>query len=102
MSYWMRETAGWVLVGLGLLIFWTVYIFAGSGRVGSAGVMVLPGIFVFRGGIHLLKVAIAARICSETQDRLYPAPAISPARPVVTASRPNRSPLVLRPPIESR
>ena len=75
MRYWFREVAGWLLILLGLGIFTIAYDFCTSHMVFEAWPMVIVGIFVFRGGIHLLKVAVAARICQQSQDRLYPAPA---------------------------
>jgi hypothetical protein len=73
MSYWLREIAGWLLVLLGLWIFVTVYDYCQQRMIFEAGLMTLVGIIVFRGGIHVLKVAVAARICRTAQDQLYPA-----------------------------
>ena len=74
MRYWLREVAGWLLVGVGLLVFVLVYDFCTRQWIFEAGVMAVVGVFVFRGGVHLLKVAVAARVCQQTQDRLYPEP----------------------------
>jgi len=66
MRYWWRETAGWALVAIGLLIFtWAVLLLTVYHAIIDTGPMVVAGIIVFRGGIHLLKVAVAARICTE-------------------------------------
>ena len=66
MRYWWREAAGWVLVVIGLLIFgWAILLLTVYHGIFESGPMVLAGIFVFRGGIHLLKVAVAARVCTE-------------------------------------
>ena len=86
MTYWVREIAGWLLVGVGLLMFLAVYDLCESRRIFDAGLVMVPGIFVFRGGIHLLKVAVAARICARAQAQLYPeTPAGAGPRP--TAAR---------------
>jgi hypothetical protein len=93
MRFWVREIAGWVLVGLGLCIFMQCFWWLSGGRYIGAGSWTLVGFFVFRGGIHLLKVAVAARVCMEANDRLQSeAPARpSPRRvsgPAATVSRP--------------
>ncbi len=73
---WAREIAGWLLVLIGLLIFWAVYEWLERGsHLFDAGIWAVVGIIVFRGGIHLLKVAIAARICQQA------APEPPPRRP---------------------
>ncbi len=72
MNFWVREVAGWLLLLLGLAAFGlTVYLLLSNHWI-EAGLPSLIGIFLFRGGIHLLKVAVAARICLQAQDRLRP------------------------------
>lgn len=71
MIYWVREIVGWVLIALGLASFWVIYfVFLKSSpaRVFESWPMVFVGIFLFRGGIHLLKVAVAARICQQSPE----------------------------------
>lgn len=72
MSFWLREIFGWLFVGLGLLLFWTCYEYLGTQRIFEAGPLAIIGIVLFRGGIHMLKVATAARICREARERSKP------------------------------
>jgi hypothetical protein len=66
MRYWWRELAGWLLVALGVLMFvWAGLLITFNDQVIASGPLTVAGIFIFRGGIHLLKVAVAARVCSE-------------------------------------
>lgn len=71
MRFWWRELSGWLLIGVGLLFFLLVYELCMKHYVVEAWPMVIVGIVVFWGGVHLLKVAIAARICQQAQDQLY-------------------------------
>ena len=66
MRFWMRELAGWALVGLGIYLFVIVLSLLLSPAPGilEAGPLTLIGIILFRGGIHLLKVAVAARVAT--------------------------------------
>jgi hypothetical protein len=81
--------AGWLLVGLGLYVFFIVASLLLDPRITyvpylSTGPLILIGFFVFRGGIHLLKVAIAARACMYAQAELTrqsKVPARRPSRP---------------------
>jgi hypothetical protein len=91
MRFWIREIAGWLLVGLGLFIFYKAYEFCRFRMLLEAWPVTVFGIFVFRGGIHLLKVAVAARICLQAQDRLYPAPAPRLRPPGGAAGRAGRA-----------
>ena len=66
MSVWLREAAGWVLLGVGLAAFAVCYfVFLLQRRVIEAVGLGLIGFVVFRGGLHLLKVAVAARAARE-------------------------------------
>ncbi len=77
MRFWIRELAGWLLVAIGLFIFYTCYTLLvkddprrDQPRLFEAGLLTPIAFIIFRGGIHLLKVAVAARICVQTQERL--------------------------------
>jgi hypothetical protein len=74
MTYWIRELAGWLLVGLGLLGFVVVYQFCVERMIFEAGIFMVVSVVLFRGGIHLLKVAVAGRLVRQAQEHLYPAP----------------------------
>jgi hypothetical protein len=71
MSFWVREIAGWLLVLLGLFIFYICFaiLLGGPLFLEAIGTTVI-GIVVYRSGIHLLKVAVAARVCMHAQVRL--------------------------------
>jgi uncharacterized membrane protein len=76
MGFWVREILGWLLVGLGLFLFVICFLILlsppapGSPGILEAGQLTVIGVFVFRGGIHLLKVAVAARVCLQAQAEL--------------------------------
>jgi hypothetical protein len=100
MTVWLREIAGWMLMIIGLWLFWECYqmlvpapvklgpdnqIVQPPGKILEGAELALVGIIVFRGGIGLLKSALAARVCapaltttldevpkaSRMQERLY-------------------------------
>jgi hypothetical protein len=69
MRFWWREVAGWLLVLLGLLVFYECFAFVTAHAVFEAGALTVIGVVLFRGGIHLLKVAVAARIATQAQEQ---------------------------------
>ena len=89
MRFWTREVAGWALLVLGLYVFYRCYqlLTDSNHYVLEGGTLTLVGIFLFRGGIHLRKIAVAARVCVEAQERLErdrarPGGVPAPTRPV--------------------
>jgi len=72
--FWFRELAGWLLILIGLYVFAVcLSSLATTPAPGVFGLLEAPvltiiGIFVFRGGIHLLKVAVAARLSLSARD----------------------------------
>ena len=87
MRFLVREIIGWLLVAVGLMTLYTCYELILERRIFEAGPMCLIGIVVFRGGIHLLKVAVAARICLLARERSKPE---RPARKPAAAATPTR------------
>lgn len=83
-AYWSREVAGWVLVAAGLFFFWQSYALLLNKRVFEAAPVSFIGFVVFRGGIHVLKVAVAAQAA-----RVLPevAPPAGGRRVTLTAAR---------------
>ena len=85
MRFWIRELMGWVLVLLGLFLFWCCLALLLNERPQyiQAGPLTLIAIIVFRGGIHLLKVAVAARVVLHAQRQVLrqeaPRPTGAPA-----------------------
>lgn len=61
-TLWIREVAGWMLLALGLLLFVYCLNFLADRRVIEGSVTASVGVVTFRGGIHLVKVATAARV----------------------------------------
>ena len=92
MRYWFREVIGWGLIGVGLVLFYEVYELAFQKRPCELLVVALVGVLIFRGGIHLVKVALAARVCEQAEDRLYPAPAPPPPVPQTRPPAPHDRP----------
>ena len=84
MSYWAREVAGWLLVAIGLVIFYQSYDQLMRRRIFEAMPLAFIGFIVFRGGIHLLKVAVAAQAARGLgESPAGPAKRVRPvARPV--------------------
>lgn len=84
MSYWVREIAGWGLILLGLFTFWNAYALLLNKRVFEAGPAAFMGFIIFRGGVHLLKVAVAAQAARAVTSSAAP----STRRPGRPSSRP--------------
>jgi hypothetical protein len=68
MKFWFREVSGWLLVGLSLLGFYLCYLMLRNHDITEAWPLAFIGIIVFRGGVQLLKVAVAARLWAEAQE----------------------------------
>jgi hypothetical protein len=95
MSFWLREIVGWLLVLAGLLMCYESYLMLKESRILEVGPLTIIAIVVFRGGIHLLKVAVAARICKEARDRTkVTRPTVAPRRQEQPGNRIN--PLAVR------
>ena len=70
MSVWLREAVGWVLLGVGIAAFAVCYfVFLLPQRVVEAGILAFVGWTVFRGGMHLLKVSMAAKAAREIRKQ---------------------------------
>jgi hypothetical protein len=67
-AYYSREIAGWTLILFGLACFWTAYVLLMNKLFFQAGPTVFMGFIIFRGGVHVLKVAVAAQAARTLPD----------------------------------
>lgn len=70
LGYWLREIAGWLLVLAGLWVFWLSIQLLREGLILRGPPIALVAFVIFRGGIHLLKVAVAARLTDQARREL--------------------------------
>jgi hypothetical protein len=68
MSVWLREVAGWILLGLGVAAYAMLYLFLLNRWFLEGGILAFAGFMLLRTGTHLLKVATAARAASEVKS----------------------------------
>ena len=62
----LREVIGWVLLGTGLAAFGLAGFLVLNQRMACSGtVLTVIGYVIFRGGLHLIKVAVAARAAAD-------------------------------------
>jgi len=61
MTAWLRELAGWLLLGVGLAIVALTYMMLVNRLIIEGFILAVVGVVVFRAGVGLLKVAVAAR-----------------------------------------
>jgi hypothetical protein len=82
------EIAGWLLLLIGLYIFYVCFglLIEQPPRFIQSIPLVTIGVVVFRGGLHLLKVAAAAQTCRLMQLSSEG----KPAKPIVIAPPPAR------------
>ena len=68
MHFWVRELLGWLFMLLGLALIGLCIMFVNSRLMVEGSITAFVGVMVFRAGIHLLKVAVAARIYMNTRS----------------------------------
>ncbi len=64
---WVREIVGWLLVIGALYLLRTAFVFVtdlGTPRVIEAMILVIAGLGVLKGGLTLIRIATAGRVCS--------------------------------------
>jgi len=67
MIYWIRELLGWTLIAAGLFVFYIALaaLLQDGPYVLEGPMMVAIGFVIFRGGLQVLKVSLAGRVCTQ-------------------------------------
>ncbi|MCA8997535.1 MAG: hypothetical protein KDA80_11120 [Planctomycetaceae bacterium] len=82
MFFWIREILGWCLVLAGIVLVGMALTFVEDRQVVEAGVVVMAATLIFRGGLLLIRISTAARIClppTESEPNLSQRPEAKPA-----------------------
>jgi membrane-bound ClpP family serine protease len=90
-AYLSREVGGWALILIGFFIFFQAYGFLLDRRIFEATPLVFMGFIVFRGGIHVLKVAVAAQAARNLPESAAPTRRLVRARVRSVGPTPPRS-----------
>jgi hypothetical protein len=69
MMHWIREIAGWLLVLAGLYVFYVAMqlLLRDGPFLLESPMFVAIGFFVLRGGLQLIKMSVAGRVCLDAQ-----------------------------------
>jgi hypothetical protein len=69
MMHWIREILGWLLVLAGLYVFYVAMqlLLRDGPFLLESPMFVAIGFFVLRGGLQLIKMSVAGRVCLEAQ-----------------------------------
>jgi hypothetical protein len=69
MLFWMRELLGWLLILVALFCFYVAIgiVMADGPLLIEASYHLFVGFVVFRGGLTILKLSMAGRICLDAQ-----------------------------------
>jgi len=70
MTMWLREVIGWVVLGVGVAAFAMCYLFLTNRWIVEAAILAFVAFVLFRGGMHLLKVAMAARAVRDVRREM--------------------------------
>ncbi len=87
---WLRELAGWLLLGGGVGAFVLCYVqFLLNGRWIEALICMFIGLAVFRGGLALLKLAVASRAARDVKREMAAtATPVKKVRPQLGSNQP--------------
>jgi hypothetical protein len=87
---WFRELAGWLLLGGGVGAFVLCYVqFLLNGLVVQGVIFGFAGLIMFRGGLALLKLAVASRAARDVKREMAAqAAAVKQVRPQLGSSQP--------------
>jgi hypothetical protein len=74
MIYWIRELLGWALVAAGLFVFYVTLraLLQDGPYILEGGWMLAIGFIIFRGGLQVLKVSLAGRVCAQAHKEVLP------------------------------